>query len=317
MSTTVETTTAPEISSFLAGVSASFLLKLTTSVDDLVWFSPFLAMSTSTPQRLKYCCVYAIVCVIVAVAALCLARAAELGFDAVASAIASDDGDNDNDRERMSSFWDASTVLSLFASAIIFIYALVELRGWINEGNELPSISMDNVCSRITSWCSRGNSHHGGGGGTDDSIEFTEFREDNSGDEKVTMTMTKPVEIESAMINEDNDLEEPISISSNDNDNNDDEVQATILAASKSTYALFAVALCGTLDDLILFAAIVAGRGIPWTSVVPGSILAALVVLVVCWHISLYEPFANFVRRVPMWALLGGISMYLFVGVFL
>ena len=78
MSTTVETTTAPEISSFLAGVSASFLLKLTTSVDDLVWFSPFLAMSTSTPQRLKYCCVYAVVCVIVAVAALCLARAAEL-----------------------------------------------------------------------------------------------------------------------------------------------------------------------------------------------------------------------------------------------
>jgi len=134
------------------------------------------------------------------------------------------------------------------------------------------------------------------------------------------MTMTKPVEIESAMINEDNNLEEPISISNNDdNDNNDDddEVQATILAASKSTYALFAVALCGTIDDLILFAAIVAGRGIPWTSVVPGSILAALVVLVVCWHISLYEPFANFVRRVPMWALLGGISMYLFVGAFL
>jgi len=310
-----ETTTTPEISSFLAGVSASFLLKLTTSVDDLVWFSPFLAMSTSTPQRLKYCCVYAIVCVIVAVAALCLARAAELGFDAVASAIASDDGDNDNDRERMSSFWDASTVLSLFASAIIFIYALVELRGWINEGNELPSISINNICSRIVSWCSWDHSHHGGGG--NDSIEFTEFHEDNPGDEKVTMTMTKPVEIESAMINEDNDLEEPISISSNDNDNNDDEVQATILAASKSTYALFAVALCGTLDDLILFAAIVAGRGIPWTSVVPGSILAALVVLVVCWHISLYEPFANFVRRVPMWALLGGISMYLFVGVFL
>lgn len=315
MSTTVETTTAPEISSFLAGVSASFLLKLTTSVDDLVWFSPFLAMSTSTPQRLKYCCVYAVVCVIVAVAALCLARAAELGFDAAASAIAGDDGDNDNDGERMSSFWDASTVLSLFASAIIFIYALVELRGWINEGNELPSISIKNICSRIVSWFSWDNSHHGGG--CNDSIEFTEFREDNSGDEKVTMTMTKPVEIESAMINEDNNLEEPISISDNDNDNNDDEVQATILAASKSTYALFAVALCGTLDDLILFAAIVAGRGIPWTSVVPGSILAALVVLVVCWHISLYEPFANFVRRVPMWALLGGISMYLFVGVFL
>ena len=35
---TVETIAATPVGSFLAGVGASFVLKLTTSVDDLVWF---------------------------------------------------------------------------------------------------------------------------------------------------------------------------------------------------------------------------------------------------------------------------------------
>ena len=41
--------------------------------------------------------------------------------------------------------------------------------------------------------------------------------------------------------------------------------------------------------------------------------LAALTILFVCWHAARYAPFADFVRIVPLWALLGGIAIYLLV----
>lgn len=342
---TDETTAATPVGAFLAGVGASFFLKLTTSVDDLVWFSPFLALAHSTPQRLKYCSVYVCVCVLVAATALCLAQAAELGFALAASAIASGEEGGDAARDGVGgaapeAFWDASRVLKMCASTIIFIYAVVELRGWISEGNELPSIRR--VCrgARTGRCClSRTEGAHLSEQGEDQDIhiEFKAIDDSNpmkyqaEEAESVGKVCISAAEItnataESPMTNEEVLFDEvrPSSIDgtadgsdSGTADDEDEDVQAKIRTASRSIYALFAVALCGTIDDMILFAAVVAGRGIPWTSVLPGSLLAALVVLAVCWHISLYEPFANFVTRVPMWVLLGVISLYLFIGVFL
>lgn len=115
---------------FFTGTAIACVLKLTTSVDDLIWFSPFLALCSSNAERLKCSLIYAGVCLIVTFGAIAIAFLANLGFGAVLSA-AGNDG---------SGYWDAARVLSLVASVAIGAFAAKELQDWkAEEGNELPS----------------------------------------------------------------------------------------------------------------------------------------------------------------------------------
>lgn len=94
----------------------------------------------------------------------------------------------------------------------------------------------------------------------------------------------------------------------------DEEAKKNVEEARKSSYRLFVVAFCGTLDDMIMFAAVILGKSIPWVSVVFGSMIATAIIVFACWQISLYKPFADCIQKVPMWALLTALALYIGIG---
>mmetsp|Transcript_22640 Transcript_22640/g.22963 ORF Transcript_22640/g.22963 Transcript_22640/m.22963 type:complete len:93 (+) Transcript_22640:744-1022(+) len=80
-----------------------------------------------------------------------------------------------------------------------------------------------------------------------------------------------------------------------------------------STKKLFIVAFCGTLDDMIMFIAVIMGESMLWTSLVVGSITASFAIALLCWQISRFEPLANCVKKVPVWSLFGFLAIYVLI----
>ena len=83
-------------------------------------------------------------------------------------------------------------------------------------------------------------------------------------------------------------------------------------AAEKHTLGtLLVVAFFGTLDDLALFSAVLMGRSIQYSSLLCGSMLAAAFVVLISWGVSMVTPFKMAIKRIPLWALLLAISLYI------
>ena len=115
----------------IGGTVLGCALKLTTSVDDLIWFSPFLALCKDNAERVKCCIIYSFVCLIVTFGAVAIAYLADVGFTAILNSSGSD-----ND------YWDSARILSIIAAVAIGAYAAKEYREWIEEeDNKLPSFA--------------------------------------------------------------------------------------------------------------------------------------------------------------------------------
>ena len=94
----------------------------------------------------------------------------------------------------------------------------------------------------------------------------------------------------------------------------DEEAKQAIEEARRSSYRLFVVALCGTLDDMTMFAAVILGKSIMWPALFCGAMLATAIIVFACWQISLYKPFADCIQKIPMWAMLTALSLYILIG---
>lgn len=113
---------ADPVTYFLTGCFAAFILKLTTSMDDLIWFSPFLIFCKTETAKFKCGAIYLFISMYVTVAAYVIAEGSEYGLDAVLGHfIQGYDG---------SGYWNSSRILSCIASMFIGSFALKEFIEW-------------------------------------------------------------------------------------------------------------------------------------------------------------------------------------------
>ena len=105
-----------------------------------------------------------------------------------------------------------------------------------------------------------------------------------------------------------------------DDDTDDEDVEAMIREASKSYWRMFTVTIMGTLDDMLVFIALVSGTGneessksINALSLLVGSTAAAGCVVGASLGLSRVRCFRRGMKKVPMWGLLAGISVYVLI----
>ena len=364
------------VGALVGGTVLACALKLTTSVDDLIWFSPFLALCKDNTERFKCCVIYAIVCLIVTFGALTVAYLADMGFSALLGA-AGNDGEG---------YWDSARILSLVAAVAIGAYAGKEYREWAEEDeNRLPTLKemMAAGTSAVAKIWKPASTYKPVGKDEDDSVgsstprrgqkngsadsaeglELETLDDDEEEDEFAGAALAVSVGGVQLMPSDDvndfneeataaapaspnGDLPSPFreidektadvdnvekglavpglqNVSTTDEDEeegeeelDEDELEAqkTIEEARKSSTRLFVVAFCGTLDDMTMFAAVILGKSILYVSLVVGSMLATVIIIVACWQISLYKPFAECIQKVPMWCLLSALSLYILIG---
>jgi len=273
---TADINNSGEADTFLAGVALFFVLKLTTSLDDIIWLSPFLAIADdgndsntnrNTNKTDSQCkgvtkiqcgLVYMAVCLLVTAEALIINLAAKYGLSALLGA--------DSDDQ----YWNASRVLCAVASFIIAVFAFREFREWKEdrETNEASTVSVS-------------------GSEVDDNRYGTFIEEDP---DKMKIESIVEVGKDDISVGKEAGQEKKISLG-----------------------YLFMITFVGTLDDLALFSSVLIGKEISYSSLLTGSMVAACAILAASWCVARIGPFANAMQHIPVWAILLAVAIYMFI----
>jgi len=261
------------VAHFLPGCAAAFVLKLTTSMDDLIWFSPFLTFCKTDSAKYKCGFIYLLISMYVTVASYALAEGSEYGLDALLRYFIEDyDG---------LGFWNSSRILSCVASIFIGSYALKEYVEWKeDEDND------------FSFFCGESKEHSRNEGedlsscvdnGEESDTDPEDLVKKDFSNEGTPLVRKKTVESDGSGL------------------------------LSKESRRLFVVAFCGSLDDTAMFAAVLMGKGLMWSELLVGSIFASSIVFFLCMQIASYRPFADFISNLPIWTLFTFLSLYILI----
>ena len=344
-----------DLPTFFAGTAMFFVLKLTTSVDDVLWLSPFLAMADGEVAYKLHCgLLYTSICILVTMEALLIKVAATYGFDALLQVLAPKEDGSDRigaDEDDSEAYWTAPRLLCIVASICIAGFALKEWRDWKEEkdsddnscssgggegknkmiesgssgDDEVPTIeTSQQTDSRRSSNSSEGEyeSLVAAARKDDSPLDDEEAQRLDAQAEGISMNSLSPhVQIRQGSeyeslpsVDTDCNKEKKTEIFYNESEETEEKGKASEERPAKQKHTLWTllvVAFFGTLDDLALFSAVLMGRSIQYPSLLCGSILAALFIVLVSWGVSMIKPFEQAIHRIPLWALLFGISLYI------
>ena len=273
----------------LPTITSAFLLKLTTSLDDLLWLSPFLSLSPSVQNKLKHSVVYFIICVVVTMVAFIFGTTLLVLM---------------GHGEGKGGYWNPERLLSVFSASVLFYIARNDYNEWWEEnyttGHPEHKCKHEEESSRVV---------------TMGEMELSTLKSNN----KHQKLRSRPV----ASRQNSREFDDPEAYNNND-DSDDEEIRAKIDEASKSLRRFVTVCVMGTLDDMIVFSAFVAGgagaKGSEgeamkdsYLALFIGTTFAALLIVTISWFFSEIDCFKRIVKKIPMWALLTGIAVYILV----
>jgi len=269
-------------------ITSAFLLKLTTSLDDLLWLSPFLSLSPSVKNKFTHSIVYFIVCIFVTIVAFI--------FGTTLLTLMSH-GD-----EVIPGYWNPERFLSILSSSVLLYIARNEYLEWLEDNGDSQEGTEREVLLPTTI--------ETGGLCIDDTSSSPKRRHSDPDADNSISTMPESQSLTEPGMNNDDSV-----------DSEDEQIRAKIEEASKSLKRFIAVCVMGTLDDMIVFSAFVAGGGIYsiqgigqcYTALFVGTTCAALLIVTISWFFSEIECFKRAVRSIPVWGLLTGVGVYILV----
>jgi len=110
------------LAGMLAGIGSACSLKLTSSIDDVVWLAPFLTRSESRASKLRNAIIYVSVCLIQTLIAMAIARSG----DAVVSIITG----------HMSGAWSTERILTVGAGVLLALYSVKLAFEYFRQGGD-------------------------------------------------------------------------------------------------------------------------------------------------------------------------------------
>ncbi|CAE7797394.1 unnamed protein product [Symbiodinium sp. CCMP2456] len=109
---------------WIAGVGAAISIKISSSIDDVVWLAPFLTNNVSYFSRLKNISIYGIVCWVQTAIAMCIAYSGNKLVEMVTR--------NSKDA------WSSEKILTVLAGSMLALYSVKLLHEWVTEAEEDP-----------------------------------------------------------------------------------------------------------------------------------------------------------------------------------
>ncbi|CAE7244565.1 unnamed protein product [Symbiodinium sp. CCMP2592] len=109
---------------WIAGVGTAISIKISSSIDDVVWLAPFLTNNVSYFSRLKNISIYGIVCWVQTAIAMCIAYSGNKLVEMVTR--------NSKDA------WSSEKILTVLAGSMLALYSIKLLHEWVTEAEEDP-----------------------------------------------------------------------------------------------------------------------------------------------------------------------------------
>lgn len=111
-----------QIVGWLTGVGAAISIKLSSSIDDVVWLAPFLSRNTSVEGRTKNSLIYISVCLVQTILAMCIAYSGDKFVKFITK-----DAKN---------VWSSDKILTVFSGSLMALYSIKLIYEYIQEMNE-------------------------------------------------------------------------------------------------------------------------------------------------------------------------------------
>lgn len=261
---------------WLYGLASAFGIKLSSSIDDVVWLAPFLTGNSSVSMRMQNSMIYMGVCLTQTVIAMLIAAS---GTQVVSILTA---GAKDA--------WSTEKILTVGAGCLLSLYSVKLTYEWIQECNEPaeeePPEDSENPnggnyeqvatteaeaeesealnSDRGGSWCCRAA---GGAVASDEGVvEMAERKEP-----KEAREVSPGVEAGEA--------DKP---------------------EQDRSQTLFIIAFIGSVDDLTLFVPMLVGKGFDTAQLMLGAFLATSLIIAFCICIGLCKPIADCLSKIPL-----------------
>jgi len=251
---------AAAVAQWGSGMVMALGLKLSSSVDDVVWLAPFLTSNSSVASRVQNSVVYVGICLVQTVVAMCIAA---LGQSAVDKVLAGN-----------KHAWSAEKLLTVGAGALMAIYSIKLLHEYIQEMNEEDEGKDNAACEDAPSADFMGAEE----GGKSKELELMESR--NTGDQSLESgeSVYQPLTQE---------IEKPERVEEN---KKEQDRQQTLIC----------IAFIGSVDDLTLFVPMLVGKEFDPVQLCMGAFIAASAIVAFCVFIGLCKPIADFLSKIPL-----------------
>jgi len=275
---------------FATGLLSAIAIKLTSSVDDVLWLAPFLTSNVGSAVRLQNALVYIGVCLVQTAVAMVIASSGDAAISWLTA----------NDKNA----WSTNKILTLLAGSLLAMYTVKLTHEYFTEEGDDAEKDGDD-----------GMTTDGGGFTTDGECnDQSEYASDDESTVASEMELGL-VEDRSSMLLEKKGYEGPVKVTvpgfmplqTLPEDDQQNEMQRSTGAADKSQSAdkkrqsaLFVIAFIGSIDDLTLFVPMLVGKGFDWLQLVIGAVTAASTIVMICLFISLCKPVSDFLASIPL-----------------
>lgn len=267
---------------WIVGLFSAFGIKLSSSIDDVVWLAPFLTANSSGAMRMQNSMIYTAVCLCQTVVAMLIAYSGRAAVRILTG------GAKDA--------WSTEKILTVGAGILLSLYSVKLSYEYIQECNEEPEGNgAENENPEGGSYAKVATNEGEGGDGPvyDSGRGGGKWCCSNQGAPSGDVEMQgKPLSARSREMVPGMEIDGP------------DKAQAEIDKADKERQqTLFVIAFIGSVDDLTLFVPMLVGKGFDFIQLMLGAFMACSVIITFCICIGLCKPIADCLSKIPLAAI--------------
>jgi len=259
---------------WILGLVSALGIKLSSSIDDVVWLAPFLTSNSSASIIFQNSVIYTTVCLVQTLVAMAIAYS---GRAAVQAATA---GNPDA--------WSTEKILTVGAGTMLALYSIKLTYEYFTEEEEGEE-SPENVDPEGGTYNKVATNE---AEGEDKQYESGRGRQcccASPADAANGADMGKSLSARSR------EMVPPVEIDS------PDKAQEDVDKADRSRQqTLFVIAFIGSVDDLTLFVPMLVGKGFDLVQLMVGAFIATSMIVMLCVFIGMCKPIADCLARIPL-----------------
>jgi cadmium resistance protein CadD (predicted permease) len=263
---------------WLVGLASAFGIKLSSSIDDVVWLAPFLTANQQSQTLMTHSMIYTGVCLVQTVVAMVIAYSGRAAVKAMTG------GNKDA--------WSTEKILTVAAGSMLTLYSIKLTYDYIQEQNE-------------------GGEGEGENQQTDFNPEAGTYSQVAQEDYMEAYESDRPNGFCTCCAKQEpnSGASEQLPFSTKDRmdgmeiDSPDKGEEEMAKADKDRAQTLFVIAFIGSVDDLTLFVPMLVGKGFDLVQLMLGAFSAAAVIVLLCVFIGKCKPIADALSSIPLAAI--------------
>jgi cadmium resistance protein CadD (predicted permease) len=269
---------------WLVGLASAFGIKLSSSIDDVVWLAPFLTANQQSQTLMTHAMIYTGVCLVQTIVAMVIAYSGRAAVQAMTG------GDKNA--------WSTEKILTVAAGSMLTLYSIKLTYDYIQEQNEGAEGEGENQETDFEA-------------GTYSQVAQDDYLEAYESDRPNGIcTCCSKQEPNPVLVGPSEPFSTKDRMKGMEIDSPDKGEEEMAKADKDRAQTLFVIAFIGSVDDLTLFVPMLVGKGFDLIQLMLGAFSAAAIIVLLCVFIGKCKPIADALSSIPLAAIVIVLQRY-------